>query len=76
MTTAKKGEAAPVPPTQPMQPTTACVITARVDGVFVAGQRHPARETDYPDGWFSAAQMRELQAHPDLDVAGVLDSGA
>ena len=54
--------------------TTACEILARVDGVFCAGQRHAAVRASYPDGWFSARQLAELRAHPDLEVWGVLEA--
>lgn len=58
---------------EPRVATTACAITARVDGVFCAGQRHAAAATSYPDGWFSPTQLETLRTHPDLDVVGVLD---
>lgn len=47
---------------------TACRITAAEPDVFCAGQRHQTTATEYMDGWFSALQLKELEAHPLLTV--------
>ncbi|KXX64023.1 hypothetical protein L0E83_11460 [Marichromatium gracile] len=47
---------------------TACRIESARPGLYCCGVSHPARVMRYPDGFFSAAQLATLAAHPELRV--------
>ena len=49
-------------------PAPALRITAERDGLYCCGVSHPAHPVRYSAGWFTAAQLRELRAHPALRV--------
>ena len=44
------------------------IITSKKDGFRRAGIAHPAQTTEYPDGFFSEAQLELLRQEPMLYV--------
>lgn len=48
-------------------------ITSKVDGFRRGGLAHSRKATDYPDGYFSDAQLAQLEAEPNLVVQQLPD---